>query len=71
MTDTSSNAGDRLDQAVEAARQAVTELRQKVTTAASGAGDELAQAIDSLSTKIDDIQAAAAERAGGQTQSQG
>jgi hypothetical protein len=62
VTDTSPSAGDRLNQAVDAARQCVNELRTKVATTADAAGDEVAQAIDSLSAQIDEIQAAAAER---------
>lgn len=61
MTDTAST-GDRVDQAIEAAKQGVSELRSKIGTAAAGAGDDLRQAIDNLSTKVDEIQAAWQER---------
>ena len=62
MTDTSSTAGDRVDQAIEAAKQCVADLRSKLGTAAAGAADDLSAGIDALSARIDEIQDAWANR---------
>ena len=58
MTDTSNTAGDRVDQAIEAAKQCVSDLRGKLGEVAAGAGDQINQAVDAVSARIDEIQAA-------------
>jgi hypothetical protein len=58
MTDTSNSAGDRVDQAIEAAKQGLSDLRSKLSTVAAGAGDEISKAVDAVSAKVDEIQAA-------------
>ena len=62
MTDTNDTTGGRVDAAIEAARRAADDLRQKLASTAAGVADEVSAAVDAVSAKIDEIQAAWAER---------
>lgn len=55
-------AGDRVDQAIAAAREALSDLQAKVGAKAEEVGEDVTAAIDALSAKVDEIQAAWAAR---------
>jgi cytochrome c556 len=54
--------GDRVDQAVQAAKDAVNSLRDQLAAKAAEVGPEINAAVDAVQAKIDEIQAAVAER---------
>jgi hypothetical protein len=62
MSDTNPTAGDRVDAAIDAAKAAAADLREKLTVAASGIADDVSAAVNAVSDRIDEIQAAWAAR---------
>jgi hypothetical protein len=63
MTDTPT-PGDRVDAAIEAARQALTDLRTQLQAKAAEIGPEINAAVDAVQAKIEEISAAVDERQG-------